>query len=68
MIGNVVGFVKKHGTIAEISGSLGDLGTLLPIIVALSQQGQISLTATLVFGGIFNIIAGFYFGIPVHDG
>jgi Molybdate transporter of MFS superfamily len=49
----------------EISGSFGDMGTLLPILVSLSASGQISLSASLIFGGIFNIISGFYFKIPM---
>lgn len=49
----------------EISGSFGDMGTLLPILVSLSATGQISLSASLIFGGIFNIISGFYFNIPM---
>ncbi|KAI8912356.1 hypothetical protein DFJ77DRAFT_468081 [Powellomyces hirtus] len=55
----------KGLTVSEISGSLGDLGTLLPIIVALSKTGQISLSASLIFGGLYNIITGLTFGIPM---
>lgn len=49
----------------EISGSLGDLGTFLPIIIALAEGHQISLTTTLIFTGIFNIVTGIVFGIPL---
>lgn len=48
--------------LSEISGSLGDLGTLLPIIVALSKKSQINLSAALLFGGIYNILTGIYVG------
>ncbi|KAI9328692.1 hypothetical protein DFJ73DRAFT_903118 [Zopfochytrium polystomum] len=41
------------------------MGTLLPILVSLGKANKISLTSTLVFGGIFNIMAGFYFRIPL---
>lgn len=51
--------------LSEISGSLGDLGTFLPIVVALTQGHQISLTTTLIFTGIFNILTGICFGIPL---
>ena len=51
--------------LAEISGSLGDLGTFLPITIALATADQISLSATLVFTGLFNIITGCVFGIPL---
>ncbi|KAF4964784.1 hypothetical protein FSARC_7318 [Fusarium sarcochroum] len=50
---------------AEISGSLGDLGTLLPLMIALAAQGSIELGSTLVFTGIFNILTGAFYGIPL---
>lgn len=50
---------------AEISGSLGDLGTLLPLMIALAAQGSVNLGSTLVFSGIFNIVTGLIFGIPL---
>jgi hypothetical protein len=50
---------------AELSGSLGDLGTLLPLMVALALQGSIQLDSTLVFSGVFNILTGLIFGIPL---
>lgn len=55
----------------EISGSLGDLGTLLPIMIALAGQSSgdgipaVSLSSTLVFTGLANILTGFTFGIPL---
>lgn len=51
--------------LAEISGALGDLGTLLPLMIALALQGSISLPSTLVFSGLFNIATGILFGIPL---
>jgi hypothetical protein len=56
---------KEYLTVGEISGSLGDMGTLLPILIALSKTGQVNLTSSLVFGGIFNIFIGAWFGIPL---
>ncbi|KAL2128122.1 hypothetical protein VTI74DRAFT_9632 [Chaetomium olivicolor] len=50
---------------AEISGALGDLGTLLPLMIALALQGSINLSSTLVFSGLFNIVTGAVFGIPL---
>jgi hypothetical protein len=50
---------------AEISGSLGDLGTLLPLMIALAAQGSINLGSTLVFSGVFNILTGAFYGIPL---
>ncbi|KAK2593699.1 hypothetical protein QQS21_008607 [Conoideocrella luteorostrata] len=55
----------RRAPLAEISGSLGDLGTLLPLMIALAAQGSIHLGSTLVFSGIFNILTGIVFGIPL---
>ena len=49
----------------ELSGAFGDLGTFLPIFIALSAAGQISAPATLIFSGLANIITGALFGIPL---
>ncbi|KAF6218393.1 hypothetical protein HO133_005740 [Letharia lupina] len=51
--------------LAEISGSFGDIGTLLPILIALTQIGAISLSSTLVFSGLANILTGLAFGVPL---
>lgn len=51
--------------VAELSGSLGDLGTLLPILTALVITRSISLPATLLFTGAANIVTGVAFGIPL---
>ncbi|KAI1363094.1 hypothetical protein F5Y08DRAFT_310471 [Xylaria arbuscula] len=51
--------------LAEVSGALGDLGTLLPLMITLAVNGSISLSTTLVFSGFFNIATGVIFGIPL---
>lgn len=48
-----------------MSGSLGDLGTLLPLLIALTLTESISLSTTLVFTGLANILTGLFFGIPL---
>ncbi|KAH8592775.1 sulfate transporter-like protein [Bisporella sp. PMI_857] len=55
----------RRSPLAEISGSLGDLGTLLPLMIALAINGSISLSTTLVFSGFWNIVTGVVFGIPL---
>lgn len=55
----------RSAPLAEVSGALGDLGTLLPLMIALAAQGSIKLGSTLVFSGIFNILTGLLFGIPL---
>ncbi|KAJ3213940.1 hypothetical protein HK099_007107 [Clydaea vesicula] len=61
---NLLHFVKNL-TLTEIAGSIGDLGTLLPIMIALTKNNSISLTYSLIFGGLYNIYTGFYYDIPV---
>lgn len=55
----------KQNPFGEVAGSLGDLGTLLPIMTALTASGAISLTSTLLFSGLANILSGAFFGIPI---
>ncbi len=55
----------RESPAAELSGALGDLGTLLPLMMALARQGSIDLSSTLVFSGLFNIVTGAVFGIPL---
>jgi hypothetical protein len=55
----------RQSPVAEISGALGDLGTLLPLMITLAVNGSISLSTTLVFSGAFNLITGIVFGVPL---
>ncbi|CZT25825.1 related to sulfate transporter [Ramularia collo-cygni] len=55
----------RSAPLSELSGSLGDLGTLLPLMIALTVQHSISLPSTLVFSGLANILTGIFFGIPL---
>lgn len=55
----------RRSPLSEISGALGDLGTLLPLMIALALQHSISLPSTLVFSGLFNILTGVVFGVPL---
>lgn len=55
----------RRDPLSEISGSFGDLGTLLPLLIALTAQRSISLSSTLVFSGLANILTGVLFGIPL---
>ena len=49
----------------ELAGSLGDLGTLLPIVVAMILINKLSPTAVFLSFGLFYLIAGFYYRLPV---
>lgn len=52
----------RRSPLSEISGSLGDLGTLLPLMIALAVNNSISLSTTFVFSGLWNIFTGVVFG------
>ncbi|SAL97514.1 hypothetical protein [Absidia glauca] len=62
---NRIARLKNNLNIHEVSGSLGDLGTFLPIMISLAIGGQINLTSTLWFTGIWNILSGLFFQVPV---
>lgn len=42
----------------EISGSLGDLGTFVPIVITLTLVNGLDLGTTLIFTGVCNILTG----------
>ncbi|MFP4040947.1 MAG: putative sulfate/molybdate transporter [Desulfosudaceae bacterium] len=49
----------------ELAGSLGDLGTLLPIAIAMVLFNGLSALGLFLSVGVFYIISGVYFGITV---
>lgn len=49
----------------ELAGSLGDLGTLLPIVVAMILINKLSPSAVFLSFGVFYLIAGVYYRLPV---
>lgn len=49
----------------EFAGSLGDLGTLLPLAIGMVMVNGIPVTGILYSIGIFYLFAGFYFKVPV---
>ncbi|PNW83960.1 hypothetical protein CHLRE_04g214050v5 [Chlamydomonas reinhardtii] len=52
-------------TWSEVSGSLGDLGTFLPLLIGLVQKVHLDLGTTLTITGLYNIISGWQFRIPM---
>ena len=49
----------------ELAGSLGDLGTLLPIAIAMVLFNGLSATGLFWSIGLFYILAGLYYGVTV---
>ncbi len=49
----------------EIAGSLGDMGTFIPLLVGMVSLNGLNVASALFFAGIFNVITGILFGIPM---
>ena len=49
----------------EFAGSLGDFGTLIPLSVALMVITGLSVTTVLLAVGLFYIITGLYYKLPI---
>lgn len=49
----------------ELAGSLGDLGTFIPLLVGMVHQCGLQLGPSLLAAGLMNIATGIAFGIPM---
>jgi hypothetical protein len=49
----------------ELSGSFGDIGTDLPLIIGMIMVSGIDSASTLIIYGVLQIISGIYYGIPM---
>lgn len=49
----------------EAAGSLGDLGTFLPLLVGMAAQNGLDFAAGLFFAGLFSLTTGLAFAIPL---
>ncbi|PPD96565.1 hypothetical protein GOBAR_DD06378 [Gossypium barbadense] len=50
---------------AELNGAMGDLGTYIPIVLALTLAKDLNLGTTLIFTGVYNMLTGAIYGIPL---
>ncbi|XP_044462875.1 molybdate transporter 1 [Mangifera indica] len=50
---------------AEVNGAMGDLGTYIPIVLALTLAKDLNLGTTLIFTGLYNIVTGVIYGVPM---
>ncbi|KAK9054683.1 hypothetical protein SSX86_025762 [Deinandra increscens subsp. villosa] len=64
---NAASSLRFHKTTiwSELGGSVGDLGTYIPIVLALTLVSKLDLGTTLIFTALYNIITGLLFGIPM---
>ncbi len=49
----------------EIAGSLGDLGTFLPLLVGMAATNGLDFATALFFAGLFSVVTGLTFSIPM---
>jgi len=49
----------------ELAGSLGDLGTTLPIVIGMILINRLSPTTVFLGFGVFYLISGFYYKLPI---
>ncbi len=52
-------------TVQEFSGSLADLGVMVPLVILLIVKNGMNPTAVLVLAGLLHIISGIVFRVPV---
>ncbi|KAG8388306.1 hypothetical protein BUALT_Bualt02G0111800 [Buddleja alternifolia] len=55
----------KTSLLSELSGAVGDLGTYIPIVLALTLVSHLDLSTTLIFTSLYNIASGILFGTPM---
>src|SRR3954467_9764768 len=49
----------------ELAGSLGDMGTFLPLLLGMVAQNGLSFVSALFFAGLFSLVTGLLFAIPM---
>ena len=52
-------------TTQEISGSMGDLGTFIPLTIALARDRLIYFAPALFFSGLSNLVTGYAWDVPM---
>jgi len=50
---------------SEIAGSLGDLGTFLPLLIGMAAANGLDFAAGLFFAGLFSVVTGLLFSVPM---
>jgi len=52
-------------SLSELAGSLGDFGTIIPLIIAVALVSDVNARYVLLFFGIWFIITGLYYRLPI---
>lgn len=56
---------NSNAILHEISGSMGNFGTVLPIVLGAALVSEVDLGPALLFFGIWYIVMGIHYGIPM---
>lgn len=56
---------KIESKFSDLSGSVADFGTIIPIVMAASLVAGINAGIAFMFIGIWYIVSGLYYGVPV---
>jgi hypothetical protein len=57
--------VPLRFTLSEFAGSLGDFGTIIPLILAVALVSDVNPRYILLFFGIWFILTGLYYRLPI---
>ena len=57
--------LRRDFTWAEASGSVGDLGTFVPVAVGLTVRSGLDIGTTLTMTGLYNLATAFAFDVPM---
>ncbi|HNX17443.1 MAG TPA: putative sulfate/molybdate transporter [Methanoregula sp.] len=52
-------------SLSEFAGSLGDFGTIIPLVLAVALVSDVNPRYILLFFGIWFILTGFYYRLPI---
>ena len=52
-------------TLSEFAGSLGDFGTIIPLVLAVALVSDVNPRYILLFFGIWFILTGLYYRLPI---
>jgi hypothetical protein len=62
---SVTNLLPMRFNLSELSGSLGDFGTILPLVLAVALVSDVNARYVLLFFGIWFIITGLYYRLPI---
>jgi hypothetical protein len=57
--------IRMKFSLSELAGSLGDFGTIIPLILAVALVSDVSARYVLLFFGIWFILTGLYYRLPI---